>query len=616
MRPVLQHGCPYSDSDWAARAMKSIIDPRDGDIEDDASSTKQRSLFSLAGSLLAEISLPKLAVVWVLLIGLPGIALGLAPIVVSLWFTATTARVSYILTGISPIIVLAILVSFAWFGGRPLLRLAEASFWALNALGVQPFYIVGREGFRQIVEQWLPQSVSAAGRASVRAASAAMSGILISAISLGIVALAWPHTRWAVSFAELPPLRLLIEIALANAIVIVSAYFGVAALVWGLADATMAQARDLRSFDAPPRGSRTWRVAHISDLHTVGERYGFRIECGRSGPRGNERLHRVLARLDEIHATEPLDLILLSGDMTDAGVSAEWAELFDALALYPKLAPLLVGLPGNHDVNVVDRANPARMDLPTSPTKRLRQLRSVSALTALQGSRALVVDTEAGRIGGTLGQAIEPYRAEIERFADKGSFRLSWRLANLWATVFPMVLPPDTEDGLGIVILNSNADTHFSFTNALGMVSYEQAKGLDIAVAQYPRASWIIALHHHIVEYPKPAKALSVRIGTALINGSWFVRRLQGLADNAVVMHGHRHIDWIGECGGLLIVSAPSPVMEATDDEDTYFYIHNLAVGPDGKLKLLEPERVAVRGRRVSDDSAVVRADPEQTDPE
>jgi hypothetical protein len=616
MRSVLEHGGPHPDGDWAARAMKPIIDPRDGDIEDDASSTKQRSLFSLAGSLLAEISLPKLAVAWVLLIGLPGVALGLAPILVSVWFAATTSRVSYILTGLSPIIIIAILVGFAWFGGRPLLRLVEASFWALNALGVQPFYIVGREGFRQIVEQLLPQSVSAAGRASVRAASAAMSGIVISAISFGIVALAWPFTRWAVGFAELPPLRVLIVIALANAVVIVSAYFGIAALVWGLADATMAQARDLRSFDAPPRGGRSWRVAHISDLHTVGERYGFRVESGRSGPRGNERLRQVLARLDEIHATEPLDLILLSGDLTDAGVSAEWAELFDALALYPKLAPLLVGLPGNHDVNVVDRANPARMDLPTSPTKRLRQLRSVSALAALQGSRALVVDTGSGRIGGTLGQVIEPHRAEIERFADKGSFHLSWRLGNLWATVFPMVLPPDTEDGLGIIILNSNADTHFSFTNALGMVSFEQAKGLDIAVAQYPRASWIIALHHHVVEYPKPAKELSVRIGTALINGSWFVRRLQGLADNAVVMHGHRHIDWIGECGGLLIVSAPSPVMEATDDEDTYFYIHNLAVGSDGKLKLLEPERVAVRGRRVRDDSAVVQADPEQADPE
>jgi hypothetical protein len=59
----------------------------------------------------------------------------------------------------------------------------------------------------------------------------------------------------------------------------------------------------------------------------------------------------------------------------------------------------------------------------------------------------------------------------------------------------------------------------------------------------------------------------------------------------------------------LLILSAPSPVMEATDEQDTYFYIHNLAIGPDGKLKLLEPERVSLPGRRVLDDSAVIQAD-------
>ena len=39
-------------------------------------------------------------------------------------------------------------------------------------------------------------------------------------------------------------------------------------------------------------------------------------------------------------------------------------------------------------------------------------------------------------------------------------------------------------------------------------------------------------------------------------------------------MHGHRHIDWIGTCGKLKIVSAPSPVMGATDAATTYFHIH------------------------------------------
>jgi predicted phosphodiesterase len=591
--------------------MKPIIDPRDGDIEDDASSTKRRSLFSLAGSLLAEISLPKLVVAWLLLIGLPGVVLGMTPLIVSLWFSAASSKVTSILTGISPILLLAVLVGIAWFGGRALLRLIESSFWSLNALGVQPAYIIFREGFRHGVEQLLPQGVSAAGRAWVRALSAAASGMVLSAASLGIIALAWPATRWVGTLAEFASPRLLITAALANAVVIVAGYFGGAALVWGVADATMAQPRDLRSFDTPPRGGRSWRVAHLSDIHTVGERYGFRIESGRSGPRGNERLRQALARLEEIHETEPLDAILISGDLTDAGVSAEWAEFFDALAPYPKLAELLIGLPGNHDVNVVDRANPARMDLPTSPTKYLRQMRSISALAALQGPRVRVIDGVAGRLGDTLAQVLEPHRAGIETFADKGSLRLSWRLADLWATIFPMVLPPDTEDGLGVIVLNSNADTHFSFTNALGMMSYAQARGIDIAVAQFPRACWIVALHHHVVEYPKPAKSLSLRIGTALINGTWFVRRLQRLADNAVVMHGHRHMDWIGECGGLLIVSAPSPVMEATDDRDTYFYIHNLAADTDGKLRLLEPDRVELPGRQAVDDSSIARADPD-----
>jgi hypothetical protein len=159
-----------------------------------------------------------------------------------------------------------------------------------------------------------------------------------------------------------------------------------------------------------------------------------------------------------------------------------------------------------------------------------------------------------------------------------------------------MVLPPDTEDGLGVVLLNSVAESHFSFTNALGLVPAGQARGIAAAARQFPRAHWIVALHHHLVEYPKPAKAFSERIGTALINGSWFVRQLQPLGGRIVAMHGHRHIDWIGECGGIRIISAPSPVMEATDDKPTYFHVHQLAAGPDGRLCLLAPKRIEIAG--------------------
>ncbi len=59
-------------------------------------------------------------------------------------------------------------------------------------------------------------------------------------------------------------------------------------------------------------------------------------------------------------------------------------------------------------------------------------------------------------------------------------------------------------------------------------------------------------------------------------------------------MHGHRHIDRIGKCAELSIVSAPSPVMEAIDDADTYFYIHTLAKQDGGRFGLLTPERIVV----------------------
>ena len=37
-------------------------------------------------------------------------------------------------------------------------------------------------------------------------------------------------------------------------------------------------------------GTRIWRIAHLSDVRVVGERYGFPIEGGKSGPIGNRSL--------------------------------------------------------------------------------------------------------------------------------------------------------------------------------------------------------------------------------------------------------------------------------------------------------------------------------------
>jgi len=578
--------------------MTPLIDPRRGDFEDDASSTKQRSLFAIAGSLLAEISLPKLIAAWLLLIVLPGILLGLAPLIGSAWLAKFSRTFADSLGGIWPMILLALVVALGWFGGRPLFRAAEQGFWSLNSLAVQPCYALCREGLRHLSEHLIMPRVGAEARARLRAASAAGAGVILCGIAFSIVMFSWPASRWVGEFSYLMSPHLLIVPTLANAAVILGTYFALAALAWGIADASMPQPRDLARFDARVRAGRTWRVVHLSDLHIVGERYGFRIESGRSGPRGNERFARVLERLDKVHAKQPLDLILVTGDITDAGRSAEWAEFFAAIAGHSSLARRMIVLPGNHDINVVDRANPARLDLPTSPSRRMREMRALSAIAALQGDKVYIVDPSTRRLGKSLNQLLAPQISDIEAFSNSGTLWLSVRLSQVWAEAFPMVLPPDAEDGIGVIVLNSTTQTHFSFTNALGLISTEQARAIHAVAGQFPRAHWIIALHHHLVEYPKLATSFSERIGTALINGTWFVRQLERLADRIVVMHGHRHIDWIGSCGDLRIVSAPSPVMESTGEESTCFYIHSLSVGRTGRLRLLAPERVDIAGAK------------------
>ena len=593
MLHIPKSGVAPRDQEGASTSV--LIDPRLGDVEDDASSTKQRSLLRIAGSLLAEISLPKLALAWALLVALPSILLGLAPLIVSGWIAVLSSKIAGSLGGIWPLLLLTVVVACGWCGGRPLLRAVEQAFWSLNALVIQPGYALCRESLRHVAEKLISLRAGVEQRNRLHAATATGAGIILCAIALWVVMLAWPASRWIGGLADLASPHRLIAPAIANAIVLLGSYFAAASLVWGIADATMDQPRNLGAFDRPPKG-RTWRVAHLSDVHAVGERYGFRIESGRSGPRGNERLMRVLDRLEAIHAEQPLDLVLITGDITDAGRSAEWAEFLALLATHPQLAQLTFMLPGNHDVNIVDRANPARLELPTSPGRRLRQMRALSAIAAVQGDKVRVIDPSTGRIGDTLSSALASNREVIATFANVGTLRLSAGLGRLWADMFPMVLPPDTEDGLGVVLLNSAAETHFSFTNALGLIPAQQARGLAAAVAQFPNARWIVALHHHLVEYPKPAAAFSERIGTALVNGSWFVRQLWQLGDKVVTMHGHRHIDWIGECGRLRIVSAPSAVMEATEDNPTCFYIHTLAAGPENRLCLLTPQRVDIPG--------------------
>ncbi len=573
-----------------------LIDPRKGDVEDDAASPRDRSLLIMAGAMLVEINFLKLALAIVLMIIVPAMLLGVAPLVATGWYIQVSRGFTTLTTGLLPAVATLGIVAFAaWFGGRPLFRATEQSFWSLISLVVQPGYAFFREALRHLGERVIPYGTAPRMRRAFSAIATALAGLALCAIALWLVWLAWPQTRWIGSVSDLRfPQRLILP-TLANSAVLIGLFLAAASVVWSLADATMAQPRDFDDFDDEVPGRRIWRVAQLSDLHAVGSAYEFRIEAGRRGPRGNGKIEAALAALSGAHDGDPIDLLLMSGDMTDCGRSTEWADFLNILDRYPRLRERCLMLPGNHDLNVVDRSNPARLELPTSIGKNLRQMRALSAMAAVQGERVLVMDHQSGRFARTLNTALAPHRDEIAAFADTGRFRLSMRMSRIWDEMFPMIMPPRPEDDLGVILLNSNAEANFSFTNALGLVPFEQIRDLKAAFGQFPRARWLIALHHHLIEYPKPVSAFAARIGTALINGSAFVRQIKPLGRRAVALHGHRHIDWFGACGPTRIISAPSPVMSPM--EEPYFYIHRFAPGDDGGLDLLAPQRICVSGQ-------------------
>ena len=188
-------------------------------------------------------------------------------------------------------------VGLGWFGGRRIFQLAERSFWSLNAMAIQPVYVAcarrctaprwsdGRVPTRATISAtahtspppWSPVSRSVRSRFSSciwpgpRPAGWATSEICARRIGSRSL-------RWRTPSSLAPPISR-----------------GRAGLGTGRRDD--AAPRELGSFRPRSRARRTWRVAHLSDIHVVGERYGFRLGSGRAGPRGNERVRRRVARV-------------------------------------------------------------------------------------------------------------------------------------------------------------------------------------------------------------------------------------------------------------------------------------------------------------------------------
>jgi 3',5'-cyclic AMP phosphodiesterase CpdA len=545
-----------------------------------------------------EFNFLKALIVFLALIVGPALLLGLA-----LSLAVTYGRLvlhAMEMAGRSPALglaLLALLIGFALWAGRPLLRVGFDNFRQLHYTLVFPIFVALRELLRTIAERLHGRSITPQQLNRGRRTGAVVAALIFAAAGGALAWTTWSSGLKVLDAGHIQPWALA-KAALINAAIVVGISTAVDSLYW-LRQEFMLSGPVLDWTPRPANGeSPMVRIAHLSDLHLVGERYGYRMEAGTHGPRGNECVAHALRKLVELQKESLPDRMLVTGDITDAGTRAEWAEFIDLLRDFPGLREQLSFVPGNHDVNVVDRTNAGRLDLPWSASQSLRKLRTILALDQVQGDRARVVD----RVSGTLGRPLRDYlreggRADLLRsLAERGSMRGRWELEKVWDAIFPLVEPPRANRGYGVILLDSNARTHFSLTNAIGFVSRPQLRALKSVLKNHPRCAWIIVLHHQVVEYPVVSVSLRDRIGLALVNASDVLAAIGPHAAHVVVLHGHRHTDWIGTCGNVVLCSAASAALGSQSDptHKGSFRLHDFSLGGDGRIQLIRSERVGV----------------------
>ena len=576
-----------------------IWDLRRGDADDNRMSPAGGGLRSLILSAALEFNYLQAAIGFLALVIGPALLVGIMPSVVVTYgrlmiHTATSAGDGLIVA----LVLLVVLGAAALWIGRPLLAMAVDNFWHLHYTLVFPLFVALREVLRVLAEQLRGRSPSPEqldrGRrigtvlAALFFAGGGLTLAYLVEISFGLQLVDVEHVRvWAV-----------VQAALGNAAVVLGLSTTVESLYWIGRELTLRG--PVRNWVPPPSNANASvvHVAHLSDLHVVGERYGYRMEAGTLGPRGNRCIRHAWRKLATIHALTPVDRVFMTGDITDAGTRAEWAEFLDLLRGCPELRARMSFVPGNHDVNIVDRTNPARFDLPWSLGQSLRKLRVVLALDTIQGGRTHVVDRVSGALGPLLREYLrEGTRAErLRALAQRGTVRGRREMAKVWDAIFPLVEPPRADEGYGVILLNSNARSHFALSNAIGVVDPSQLRALKLVLQNHPHHAWIILLHHHVVEHPGDTIKLHERIGLALVNAPDVLDALAPHASRILVLHGHRHRDWIGAYGDVMLCSAPSVALGA-DAADKYrgsFHVHELAFGAGGSVQLTRTERVKV----------------------
>lgn len=181
------------------------------------------------------------------------------------------------------------------------------------------------------------------------------------------------------------------------------------------------------------------RIAQLSDTHFLEE--GEAAEGGFAYDT-DEAFSAVRSHLEGRHAQQPLDLVVVTGDVADHGRPAQYQK---AAAAFSQLSAPVNVCPGNHDQDVAFSAGMAR---PTVGTSRAIELGNWCFLFVDSNSGAMLPN-DAGRL-------VDPtdYTDRLHRNGALGDREASWVRDMCAATAADHVFlwlhhPPAVGPGLG-----------------------------------------------------------------------------------------------------------------------------------------------------------------------
>ena len=384
-------------------------------------------------------------------------------------------------------------------------------------------------------------------------------------------------------------------------------------------------------------------VAHLSDLHLCA---GTTMEGGLPA---DEVVRAARAALDWCFEQRP-DLVVLSGDITDAGREEEWQLLHGLLAgLPPARADRLLIVPGNHDLTITLEAYPetdGRLVLAHEMRSRSfarHVLRRLSRGVAFHGDRsgslremlercddyALAYD----RLPPRLGTQREQWRglgAQLRQLMRRGGRARSRRPRDLTEYVPPVIVPdalaieaardrgtpwptadrPLYQDLLALIYpmtlyespshvvigLNSNTIPAVSIVDgAIGMLGRDQLDRLEALLRARSGKCAILVVHHHLGCPPEILARLQVsplELKVLQLADTARLRRILAGHASVVVLHGHKHVGYWADLDRIHVISAPSVAYgNRVGTENCHVY----AIGTEGQVSLVASTRISAR---------------------